>query len=474
MLNVPPNSKMRDLTVIAVNEGTPSPPKKPRVQSIDPTHTFSDFSNEDTMDPDERKQVIQSYLDIGLSIFNNFKETKPLPGMEDYLHFDESSSSPSNLIVQEDDEEMEMTLNPMDMLDMNLVEGDPITNDEHDTPPTTVEIEESEEGESLVSSDHSLYNLYHNQEGKQVYRCKLCNKGFNYAGGVETHHYQIHEQLKRFVCKQCDKRFISEYTLKKHQRIVHTDEMKRQCLLCEKIFTCPENLKNHIKTIHQGIKKEKKNSVKVPINGDEPEFLLSTDNPYYNFYRVGESGRLYRCKICNKGFNYGTGVETHYYRYHEKVKRFNCNDCGKLFNSKETLKKHNKLVHGSEDVKKIKCEFCDETFAGQPDLTEHAKRIHENIDDEESVSCEFCEETLLKSRLNSHLSSVHHVEIEMCAHCDLEFDSPEKLKLHIRKEHIDIDNSISTSYNCGICDQVFDTDEELNDHLQTNHKKIIK
>lgn len=85
---------------------------------------------------------------------------------------------------------------------------------QHSSNPTeeNVEILESHETHN-VKQDISTIKLEENS--KNVYTCKKCNKHFELKQEYELHMRVVHEQQK-FTCNICNKSFINQSDLKMH------------------------------------------------------------------------------------------------------------------------------------------------------------------------------------------------------------------------------------------------------------------
>ena len=88
-------------------------------------------------------------------------------------------------------------------------------------------------------------------EGKKLYQCELCPKGFGQKSNLETHIEYCH-QLKEEICQVCGDDFKTENVLLKHQirRHVPTIEKMYNCEQCSQQFVGLMSYRNHVKEVH--------------------------------------------------------------------------------------------------------------------------------------------------------------------------------------------------------------------------------
>ena len=69
----------------------------------------------------------------------------------------------------------------------------------------------------------------------------------------------------------------------------------------------------------------------------------------------------------------------------ERDAMFNCEICESNFSTKDSLRRHVKIVHGEQ--KKFVCNVCSKTLRSKIDLNSHMKTIHE---DKKCFICDSC------------------------------------------------------------------------------------
>ena len=59
------------------------------------------------------------------------------------------------------------------------------------------------------------------QEGKETFKCELCEKIFPYKSNLKIHVESVHEKKKPFKCNICQYTFFNKKRLAKHIESVH-------------------------------------------------------------------------------------------------------------------------------------------------------------------------------------------------------------------------------------------------------------
>ena len=87
----------------------------------------------------------------------------------------------------------------------------------------------------------------------------------------------------------------------------------------------------------------------------------------------------------------------------EKAKPFVCTICNLSYNSKNSLNRHDKIVH---ELKRFKCDLCDKIYRNKRDLTIHKRDVHNSF----SIKCSKCGMKIKTKRLlKIHMAVEHDV-----------------------------------------------------------------
>ena len=84
--------------------------------------------------------------------------------------------------------------------------------------------------------------------------------------------------------------------------------------------------------------------------------------------------KSFKCTYCQSAYVYKNSLQKHIEHHHAGV-LFTCDICGDVFKRKDSVKRHNSLVH-SQFQAKIKCSFCAKTFTYNPNLLKHVREFH--------------------------------------------------------------------------------------------------
>ena len=131
--------------------------------------------------------------------------------------------------------------------------------------------------------------------------CGTCNCTFVLASSLTRHMYDHDE--KKFHCNQCDYSSHFESELETH-KIVHRKKPSYQCMCakCGKWFHRKWDLTLHLQK-HDG--KEQK------CDYEGCNFSTATKKQLKEHQKKHIDDYPYECKICNKGFQYRSGLKRH-------------------------------------------------------------------------------------------------------------------------------------------------------------------
>nr|CAB3225257.1 BCL6-like C2H2 Zinc finger [Phallusia mammillata] len=120
-------------------------------------------------------------------------------------------------------------------------------------------------------------------------------------------------------------------------------------------------------------------------------------------FKKGETGKPYKCPLCDANFNRPANLKTHM-RIHSGEKPYKCDNCGARFVQVAHLRAH-VLIHTGE--KPYPCSVCGTRFRHLQTLKSHL-RIHTG---EKPYSCEQCSVQFRhKSQLRLHLRTKHGIQ----------------------------------------------------------------
>lgn len=166
-----------------------------------------------------------------------------------------------------------------------------------------------------------------NSSDKVASLCPNCGKKYkNITTHIRTHHHQ--------PCVKVDKGA-------RHERV--------QCDICTKVFSRKTHLKEHIKSVHDKIK-------------------------------------AHKCKFCCREFYRKSNFRRHVRTMHMHVpdnnevvtSSFACVQCDKVFKSRNSLNKHQRVVHLklAKSKPEAVCKDCGQSFTQAGSMYEHVRKVH--------------------------------------------------------------------------------------------------
>ena len=109
-----------------------------------------------------------------------------------------------------------------------------------------------------------------------------------------------------------------------------------------------------------------------------------------------------------------------------------CTICALTFEGQEAYEKHQSKLHRKGD---IECEYCYKRFLRKEYLAIHIKRIHFAI--KEEAKCHKCQKiSSNKESLSKHDMLMHGPKTFQCDICEEKFSVRSKLKIHEGRKHL--------------------------------------
>ncbi|XP_064645480.1 zinc finger protein 160-like [Lineus longissimus] len=204
----------------------------------------------------------------------------------------------------------------------------------------------------------SLVQKYDRYRLKQ-FGCAHCKVVFLRKDNL-LKHLLIHSGNRPFGCQVCEMKFLRKDQLVQHERI-HTGEKPFRCETCSKSFLAKGNLKRH----------ELTHAADKPFKCDRCNEAFIREFQLDVHKRIHSGKKPFRCQMCRKGFRCAVTLNIHQ-RSHTGETPYVCGQCDKAFKQKQSLSKHEFLVHGVKREHTFECGHCEREFMCRSDLTKHA------------------------------------------------------------------------------------------------------
>ena len=188
--------------------------------------------------------------------------------------------------------------------------------------------------------------------------------------------------------------------MNRHFRTFHENPLPQACTQCNERFRRKLQLKKHVILKHSG------------------------EYPY-------------RCEHCNKGFLNTFLFSRHFATHKTNEKARSCPDCDLTFDKWSSLVEHRRSVH--KNVPRFTCDLCSKNFSRKPNIKDHMK-IHMAME-QKVFQCHYknCPKFYnAKRNLMSHIRSKHKGKRWICATCNQEKSTKQKLEQHVLA-HLDPD-----------------------------------
>ncbi|XP_063708013.1 zinc finger protein 510-like [Culicoides brevitarsis] len=322
---------------------------------------------------------------------------------------------------------------------------------------------------------------------KQTYThtfCEICDKILPWSkkSKLFKDHKFVHYDIKPYKCDICgfsaaEKRYLSSHIRAEHEKkrkklgcVVCTATFEKRALRNDHIFEChPESIRScmtcDIKFFDETSFKShfRVGRCRISLEIECPRCpggIRFPDEKVYGLHmqrHAYEDGlqRLFRCHLCERGFNKEHLLRTHL-GYHTENVLVACEICGKTVFHDSTLKAPAHMeVHKEPKPEFYKCDICGEECSNKMKLAKHFNRAHNRNEE----SCYKCGKIRPKYGMKKHLKACHGNELK-CAHCPMIFDKKSTRSRHTSRFHI--------GFNCKRCNLTFATSYLLKRHRQVD------
>ncbi|ETN64120.1 zinc finger protein [Anopheles darlingi] len=257
-----------------------------------------------------------------------------------------------------------------------------------------------------------------NGQGRNRYKCTVCDRRFYYARALELH-MGVHDSsldvnVLYYSCNYCPETFTDDDLLRKHeddheangttdflknmehQTTEETVEDAFRCPLCFKEFADQQTLSEHHKT---HLCTNPACTKCVAANQAEFDLTITT-------YDATEDKQETVCNVCHRVLPTFEQYQNHFY-YHTSRVPFYCYPCREEFNDKRELYAHTK-THMPRVPESYTCKSCGKVFSTKGNFKRHLKS-HEAV---RAFACDRCYKQYdYKSALETHLKRSHGIEL---------------------------------------------------------------
>ncbi|XP_028168160.1 zinc finger protein draculin-like isoform X7 [Ostrinia furnacalis] len=196
---------------------------------------------------------------------------------------------------------------------------------------------------------------------ENYFECQICAFNFETFGSIEKH---MNTHYRNYVCNFCGAGFITTMRLKKHMDTRHRDGTF-PCDSCKKVFRTQQKLRYHVDFVHKMLKKVKCSKCTERFS----DYFLRKKH----MVKVhGEKPVVYRCNVCNKGYQRRYTLACHMKR-HMELKDVKCDICTYSCYNKTELREHMLKHYKSNIERSYVCSICSKNYSRRKSLKIHMK-----------------------------------------------------------------------------------------------------
>lgn len=161
----------------------------------------------------------------------------------------------------------------------------------------------------------------------------------------------------------------------------------------------------------------------------------------------------------------------------KKILKSSCGGCNMRFAHPLYYRTHCAVFHDpshSLTIRKYHCKVCGEAIMGKENIMKHAADLHEGRG---AYQCQYCHKFFLRlNYLEMHrtygCSSNPHRTRPLCDFCGRYFCQPQKLKVHIKRMHSDM-NEVLREFQCKSCLKLLGSRAALQRHFKEVHHRDV-
>lgn len=336
------------------------------------------------------------------------------------------------------------------------------------------------------------YKVHETEQRLKSLICQICSKTFSKSSKLRDHISTVHEKLMNYQCEICNKRFGRKENLRSHV-ILHGSK-KFQCEYCD--FTA--KVKSYV-VRHKRVCKNRKKIENIEVDATDRIFLMDSLPAAEEFELVEEDYKGFLGQEGNFLENPVNEENECYLQFAESIG----------FNSR------------SGGLDEHVCPLCDKAFNRPYNLVRHVISVHMNFKEAHTeIYCKYCCQILERTNFINHLIfrdylcavcsrkflikghwARHEAKCgkrrtvqtrKICQICNLNCQSKEKLKIHMKEYHMKIEKYNSTNklqlslnnsnsygledssltmkfFECDFCGQKCQLKSQINNHIQEEH-----